>query len=176
MWNGGTVIKELLINEQIRLNGEVRLVGEQGEQLGIVSILEAKKIAEEKSLDLALISPNAQPPVCKVMNYGKYRYELQKKEKEAKSKQKVVEVKTIRFGLNISEHDVEYRAKQAKEFLQKGNKVKANMRLSGRENAYADKGIETLKNFAEKMNEYCTVEVAPFKEGRYINMIIAPKK
>ena len=176
MWNGGTVIKELLINEQIRLNGEVRLVGEQGEQLGIVSILEAKKIAEEKSLDLALISPNAQPPVCKVMNYGKYRYELQKKEKEAKSKQKVVEVKTIRFGLNISEHDVEYRAKQSKEFLQKGNKVKANMRLSGRENAYADKGIETLKNFAEKMSEYCTVEVAPFKEGRYINMIIAPKK
>ncbi len=176
MWNGGTVIKELLINEQIRLNGEVRLVGEQGEQLGIVSILEAKKIAEEKSLDLALISPNAQPPVCKVMNYGKYRYELQKKEKEAKSKQKVVEVKTIRFGLNISEHDVEYRAKQAKEFLLKGNKVKANMRLSGRENAYADKGIETLKSFAEKMSEYCTVEVAPFKEGRYINMIIAPKK
>ena len=173
---GGTVIKELLINEQIRISGNVRLVGEEGEQLGIVSVMEARQIAEQKSLDLALISPNATPPVCKVMNYGKYRYDLQKKEKEAKSKQKVVETKTIRFGLNISEHDVEYRAKQAKEFLLKGNKVKANMRLSGRENAYADKGIETLKSFAEKMGEWSVVEVAPFKEGRYINMVIAPKK
>ena len=173
---GGIIIKELLINEQIRLNGEIRLVGENGEQLGIVSLLEAKKMAEDKSLDLALISPSATPPVCKIMNYGKYRYDLQKREKEAKSKQKIVETKTIRFGLNISEHDVEYRAKQAREFLQKGNKVKANMRLSGRENAYADKGIETLKSFAEKMSEWSVVEVAPFKEGRYINMVIAPKK
>ena len=171
-----SIIKELLINDQIRLGGNVRLVGENGEQLGIVSVSEAKNIAEEKELDLALISPNAVPPVCKVMNYGKYRYDLQKKEKEAKSKQKIVETKTIRFGLNISEHDVEYRAKQAKEFLLKGNKVKANMRLSGRENAYADKGIETLKNFAQIMEEFATVEVAPFKEGRFINMVLAPKK
>ena len=171
-----SIIKELLINDQIRLGGNVRLVGENGEQLGIVSVAEAKNIAEEKDLDLALISPNAVPPVCKVMNYGKYRYDLQKKEKEARSKQKIVETKTIRFGLNISEHDVEYRAKQAKEFLEKGNKVKANMRLSGRENAYANKGIETLQNFADKMSEWSVVEVAPFKEGRYINMIIAPKK
>ena len=170
------LIKELLINDQIRFGGEVRLVGENGEQLGIVSVLEAKKIATQKSLDLALISPNATPPVCKVMNYGKYRYEVQKKEKEARSKQKIVETKTIRFGLNIGEHDVEYRAKQAKEFLAKGNKVKANMRLSGRENAYAQKGIETLQHFADIMSEWSVIEVAPFKEGRYINMIIAPKK
>ena len=170
------LIKELLINDQIRFGGEVRLVGENGEQLGIVSVLEAKKIATQKSLDLALISPNATPPVCKVMDYGKYRYEVQKKEKEARSKQKIVETKTIRFGLNIGEHDVEYRAKQAKEFLAKGNKVKANMRLSGRENAYAQKGIETLQHFADIMSEWSVLEVAPFKEGRYINMIIAPKK
>ena len=170
------VIKELLTNDQIRINGDVRLVGENGEQLGIVNINEAKQIASDKGLDLALISPNATPAVCKVMNYGKYRYEQQKKEKEARSKQKTVETKTIRFGLNISEHDVEYRAKQAKEFLLKGDKVKANMRLSGRENAYADKGIETLKKFAEKMSDYAVIEVAPFKEGRYINMVIAPKK
>ena len=170
------LIKELLINDQIRFGGEVRLVGENGEQLGIVSVLEAKKIATQKSLDLALISPNATPPVCKVMNYGKYRYEVQKKEKEARSKQKIVETKTIRFGLNIGEHEVEYRAKQAKEFLAKGNKVKANMRLSGRENAYAQKGIETLQHFADIMSEWSVIEVAPFKEGRYINMIIAPKK
>ena len=171
-----TVIKDLLTNDQIRINGDVRLVGENGEQLGVMNIRDAKQIAMDRELDLALISPNATPPVCKVMNYGKYRYEQQKKEKEARSKQKIIETKTIRFGLNISEHDVEYRAKQAKEFLLKGDKVKANMRLSGRENAYADKGIETLKNFAEKMAEYAVIEVAPFKEGRYINMVIAPKK
>ena len=170
------IIKDLLTNDQIRINGDVRLVGENGEQLGIVSIFDAKQIASDKGLDLALISPNAEPPVCKVMNYGKYRYEQQKKEKEARSKQKVAEIKTIRFGLNISDHDVEYRAKQAREFIQKGDKVKANMRLSGRENAFADKGIETLKNFAEKMSDCAVIEVAPFKEGRFINMVIAPKK
>ncbi len=170
------IIKDLLINDQIRINGDVRLVGENGEQLGIMNITEARQIAEENSLDLAVISPNAVPPVCKVMNYGKYRYEQQKKEKEARNKQKIVETKTIRFGLNIGAHDVEYRAKQAKEFLLKGNKVKANMRLSGRENAFADKGIETLKNFAQIMEEYALVEVAPFKEGRFINMVLAPKK
>ena len=170
------IIKDLLINEQIRIAGEVRLVGENGEQLGVMDIESARKIADDSNLDLAVISPNAVPPVCKVMNYGKYRYEQQKKEKEAKNKQKVVETKTIRFGLNIGAHDVEYRAKQAKEFLLKGNKVKANMRLSGRENAFADKGIETLKNFAAIMEEFATVEVAPFKEGRFINMVLAPKK
>lgn len=176
LWNGEElIIKDLLINEQIRAT-TVRLVGENGEQLGIMSLNEAMKIAEEKDLDLVNISPNATPIVCKVMNYGKYKYEQEKREKEAKSKQKVVEVKTIRFGLNISEHDTEYRAKQAKEFLLKGNKVKANMRLSGRENAYADKGIETLQKFAEKMSDYAVIEKAPYKEGRYINMIIAPKK
>src|SRR5574344_88033 len=163
-----------MINEQIR-TGSVRLVGENGEQLGVMGLAEAKKIAEDKELDLVEISPNCSPVVCKVMNYSKYRYEQQKKEKDARSKQKVVETKTIRFGLNISEHDVEYRAKQAQEFLEKGNKVKANMRLSGRENAFADKGIETLKKFADKMSEWSVVEEAPFKEGRYINMVIAPK-
>ena len=170
------IIKDLLINEQIRYSGQIRLVGEDGEQLGILPISEARQMASEKELDLVAISPNANPMVCKLMNYGKFKYEQQKKEKLAKSKQKVVEIKTIRFGLNISEHDIEYRAKQAQEFLAKGNKVKANMKLYGRENAYADKGIETLKKFAEKMSEVSVIEVAPFKEGRFINMIIAPKK
>lgn len=164
-----------MINDQIRAQS-VRLVGEEGEQLGIVSLAEAKQIARDKELDLVCISPNASPAVCKVMNYGKYKYAQEKKEKEAKSKQKVVELKTIRFGLNISEHDTAYRAKQALEFLSKGNKVKCNMRLSGRENAYADKGIETLKLFAEKLADNAVIEKAPYKEGRYINMIIAPKK
>lgn len=164
-----------MINDQIRAQS-VRLVGEEGEQLGIVSLAEAKQIAHDKDLDLVCISPNANPAVCKVMNYGKFKYAQEKKEKEAKSKQKVVEIKTIRFGLNISEHDTAYRAKQAQEFLSKGNKVKTNMRLSGRENAYADKGIETLKLFAEKLADCAVIEKAPFKEGRYINMILAPKK
>ena len=170
------IIRDLLINDQIRRASQVRLVGENGEQLGIVSLARAKEIAQEEGLDLEAISPNAQPMVCKVMNYGKFRYEQQKKEKLAKSKQRIVETKTIRFGLNISEHDVAYRAEQAKEFLAKGNKVKANMRLYGRENAYADKGIETLQKFAERMSDCAVIEVAPYKEGRYINMVIAPKK
>lgn len=169
------IIKDLLINDQIRAQS-VRLVGENGEQLGIMSLQEAKNIADQNDLDLVAISPNANPCVCKIMNYGKFKYAQEKKEKEAKSKQKVVEIKTIRFGLNISEHDTAYRAKQAQEFLSKGNKVKCNMRLSGRENAYADKGMETLKQFAEKMSEFAVIEKAPFKEGRFINMILAPKK
>ena len=169
------IIKDLLINEQIRAES-VRLVGENAEQLGIVSLKEAMRIAEEKDLDLVNISPNATPIVCKIMNYGKYKYEQEKREKEAKTKQKVVETKTIRFGLNIGEHDLDYRAKQAQEFLSKGNKVKANMMLRGRENAYADKGIETLNRFAERIGEFAIVEKAPFKEGKFINMILAPKK
>ena len=169
------IIKDLLINKQIRAQS-VRLIGESGEQLGIVSLREALEVAEEKGLDLVNISPNAQPPVCKVMNYGKYKYEQEKREKEAKSKQKVVELKTIRFGLNIGEHDVQYRAKQAREFLAKDNKVRANMRLYGRENAYTDKGMETLKQFASLISDCSVIEKEPYKEGKDINMILAPKK
>ena len=137
---------------------------------------EALKIAEERDLDLVEISPNANPKVCKIMNYGKYKYEQIKREKEAKQKQKVAEIKTIRVGLNISEHDITYRAKQVIEFLNDGNKVKLNMMLRGRQNAYSDQGIETLNSFAEKIGDNAVVEKAPFKEGRFINMILAPKK
>lgn len=151
-------------------------MSEDGEQLGIVTLSEALKVADDKNLDLVCISPNATPMVCKTMNYGKFKFEQVKREKEARSKQKVVEVKTIRFGLNISVHDVEYRAKQAIEFLSKGYKVKANMRLSGRENVYADKGLQSLKSFSELIKDYCLVEKEPYKEGKFINMIIAPKK
>lgn len=176
MWNKreDTTIKDLLINEQIKV-AQIRLVGENNEALGIISLADAKKMAEEKDLDLALISPNAVPPVCKIMDYGKYKYEQLKREKEAKQKQKVAEIKTIRIGLNISDHDIDYRAKQAIEFLTDGNKVKANMMLKGRQNAYANKGFETLNSFAQKVGENAVVEKAPFKEGRYINMILAPK-
>lgn len=177
MWNKreDTIIKDLLINEQIKAS-EVRLVGEDGEALGIMSLQEAKRLADEKDLDLVEISPNASPKVCKIMNYGKYKYEQVKREKEAKQKQKVAEIKTIRIGLNISEHDIDYRCKQALEFLKDGNKVKLNMMLRGRQNAYADNGIETLNGVAQKIGDDAVVEKAPFKEGRYINMILAPKK
>ncbi len=169
-----TLIKDLLINDQIRAT-EVRLVGENGEQLGIMSLSQAKQIAEEKDLDLVEISPNANPKVCKVMNYGKFKYEQVKREKEAKQKQKVAEMKTIRIGLNISEHDMDYRAKQVREFVQDGSKVKANMMLRGRQNAYEQNGIETLQSFAEKVGDVAVIEKAPFREGRFINMILAPK-
>ena len=169
-----TLIKDLLINDQIRAT-EVRLVGENGEQLGIMSLSQAKQIAEEKDLDLVEISPNATPKVCKVMNYGKFKYEQVKREKEAKQKQKVAEMKTIRIGLNISEHDMDYRAKQVREFVEDGSKVKANMMLRGRQNAYEQNGIETLQSFAEKVGDVAVIEKAPFREGRFINMILAPK-
>lgn len=164
-----------MINGQIH-DQTVRLVGSDGEQLGILPLKNALALAEEQDLDLVKISPTAIPPVCKLMDYGKYKFEQEKKEKEAKSKQKVVELKTIRFGLFISEHDIEYRAKQAIEFLKDGNKVRANMMLHGRQNAYSENGLEVLKKFADRMNEYGVIEKAPYKEGKYINMILAPKK
>ena len=169
-----TLIKDLLINEQIKAT-EVRLVGENGEPLGIMSLDSAKKIAEEKDLDLVEISPNANPKVCKVMNYGKFKYEQVKKQKEAKQKQKVAEMKTIRIGLNISDHDMMYRAKQVAEFVADGCKVKANMMLKGRQNAYEANGIETLNEFAKMVGEVSTIEKPPFREGRFINMVLAPK-
>lgn len=169
------IIKDLMINEQIR-DPEVRLVGAEGEALGVLSLREAMRLAEEAELDLVKISPTANPPVCKLMNYGKFKFEQIKREKETRQKQKVVETKTLRIGLNISEHDITYRAKQAIEFLNDGNKVKANMMLKGRQNAYADNGFETLKKFAELVGENALMEKAPYKEGRFINMILAPKK
>ncbi len=164
-----------MINGQIR-DPMVRLVGSDGEQLGILPLKNAMDIADEQELDLVKISPTANPPVCKLMDYGKYKFEQEKKEKEAKSRQKVVEIKTIRIGLHISDHDIMYRIKQAIEFLQGGNKVRTNMMLKGRENAFGEKGIEVLNKFAEKMTDFAVIEKAPYKEGKFINMILAPKK
>lgn len=166
-----------MINEQI-IDKEVRLLSQSGEQLGIVSLQQALSLAEEQDLDLVKISPTANPPVCKIMDYGKYKFEQQKKEKESKfkQKQKEVELKTLRIGLNISDHDLTYRAKQANEFIKDGNKVKANMMLRGRQQAYVKNGIDTLKKFADLVGEDAVIEKAPFQEGRFVNMILAPKK
>ena len=173
----GTAIKDLLINEQIH-DAEVRLVGVNGEPLGIMSLVEANKLAQEADMDLVKISPNAIPPVCKIMDYGKFKFDQAKKAKEAKfkAKQSQVELKTIRIGLNISEHDMDYRAKNAIEFINDGNKVKANMMLKGRQNAYAKNGIETLRHFAELVGDVAVMEKEPYQEGKYINMILAPNK
>ena len=155
-----------MINEQI-LDKEVRLLSQSGEQLGIVTLDKALSLAEEQDLDLVKISPTANPPVCKIMDYGKYKFEQQKKEKE---------LKTLRIGLNISDHDLTYRAKQANEFIKDGNKVKANMMLRGRQQAYVKNGIETLKKFADLVGEDAVIEKAPYQEGLFVNMILAPKK
>lgn len=172
---GILTIKELLINEKIVAN-EVRLVGENGEQLGIVSLNEALNLSKEKDLDLALISPNANPVVCKLMDYGKYRFDQIKKEKEARKKNKAQEIKTIQLSLTIGDYDMNYRVKNAKNFLSEGNKVKVNILLKGRQQAYPEQGIEIMKKFASLVGDACIVEKEPKLEGKFINMVLGQKK
>jgi translation initiation factor IF-3 len=164
-----------MINEQIR-DKEVRLIGADGEQLGIVSAREAQKIADEAGLDLVKIAPTAKPPVCKVIDYGKYRYELARKEKDAKKKQKTVELKEIRLSPNIEANDLNTKMNAAKKFLQKGNKVKITLRFRGREMAHMNQSRHILDDFAASLAEIAVVEKAPKVEGRSIGMVLAEKK
>ena len=164
-----------MINEQIR-DKEVRLVGADGEQLGIVSSKEAQKIADEAGLDLVKIAPNAKPPVCKVIDYGKYRYEMARKEKDAKKKQKTVELKEIRLSPNIEANDLNTKVNAAKKFLAKGNKVKITLRFRGREMAHMNASKHILDDFAENLAEVSVVEKAPKIEGRSISMVLAEKR
>lgn len=167
--------KNYLMNEQIR-EKEVRLVGSEGEQLGVVSSSEAQKLADEKELDLVLIAPTAKPPVCKIMNYGKFLYEQTKKDKEAKKNQKVINIKEVRLSPTIEAHDIEIKANNAKKFLNAGNKVKVTVRFRGREADYSFKGNKILKSFYEKVEEAGVMEKAPKLEGRNMIMILAPRK
>lgn len=167
------IIKELQINEQIR-DKEVRLIGADGSQLGIFSAYNAQKIADEAHLDLVKISPNAVPPVCKVMDYGKYRYEQSKKEKEAKKNQKIVELKEIRLSMTIDDGDLNTKAKTAAKFLKEGNKVKVSLRMRGRQMVYVNEGIAVVLKFAELLIEVAVIEKKPVAEGRFISMVIAP--
>lgn len=169
------ISKDYFINEQIR-EKELRLVGSDGEPLGVVSSAEARRLAEEKDLDLVMISPNAKPPVCKIMDYGKYIYEQSKKEKEAKKKQKVVSIKEVRVSLTIEEHDIDIKAKNARKFLLDGDKVKITVRFRGREMELAHIGQKILDNFASKLEDVCLVEKRPKKEGRNMTMVLGPKK
>jgi translation initiation factor IF-3 len=164
-----------MINEQIR-DREVRLIGPDGEQIGVVSSREAQKIADEAGLDLVKIAPNAKPPVCKVIDYGKYRYELARKEKDAKKKQKTVEIKEIRLSPNIDTNDLNTKVNAARKFLSKGNKVKITLRFRGREMAHMNNSKHILDDFAEKLSDIAGVEKAPKIEGRSISMVLAEKK
>ena len=164
-----------MINEQIR-DKEVRLIGSDGEQLGIMSAKEAMKLAEEAELDLVKIAPNAKPPVCKIIDYGKYRYELARKEKEAKKKQKTVEVKEIRLSPNIEENDLNTKMNNARKFLAKGNKVKITLRFRGREMAHMQASKHILDDIATALADVAVVEKPSKVEGRSISMILAEKR
>ncbi|MBR5015685.1 MAG: translation initiation factor IF-3 [Clostridia bacterium] len=172
---GTAKTKEVLINEDIKAK-EVRVVTDDGEQLGIMSSSDALHIATEKDLDLVLIAPQAQPPVCKIMDYGKYRFEQQKREKEAKKNQKVIEVKETRLSLKIDTHDFETKVNQTVKFLKAGHKVKVSIRFRGREMAHPENGLVTMEKFAEACSEYSTVEKAAKLEGRQMLMFLAPLK
>lgn len=166
--------KELLVNEAIKFK-EVRVIDSDGSQLGVMSSDKALDAAYAKDLDLVAISPNATPPVCKIMDYGKYRFEKAKKEKEAKKNQKVIEIKEVRLGLGIDVHDFETKGNHARKFLSNGNKVKVSIRFRGRELGHPEIGLDTMARFAEYCSEYCTVEKAAKMEGRNMLMFLAPK-
>ena len=168
-------ISELMLNEQIR-DKEIRLIGEDGEQLGIMSAKDALKMAKEAGLDLVKIAPTAKPPVCKIVDYGKYRYEQARREKEAKKKQKVTEVKEIHLSPNIDVNDLTTKANQARKFVEKGNKVKVALRFRGREMAHMATGKEVLDTFFEKLSDVAVVEKPAKLEGRSMIMVLAEKR
>ena len=169
-----TISKETRINEEIR-DKELRVIDETGEMIGIMSRDEALRLAEEKKLDLVNISPNAKPPVCKILDYGKYRYEMQKREKEAKKKQKTMQVKEIRLSTFIEDHDIQVKAKTACKFLEDGDKVKVSLRFRGREKDYTARGREVMDKFAEVCSAGSTIDKKPTFEGRSLTMFLAPK-
>ena len=164
-----------MINEQIR-DKEVRLIGENGDQLGVMSAREALKLAEEEELDLVKIAPTAKPPVCKIIDYGKYRYELARKEKEAKKKQKTVEVKEVRLSPNIDTNDLNTKVNNAKKFIQKGNKVKVTLRFRGREMAHMQTSKHILDDFAGLLSEVAVIEKPAKLEGRNMSMVLTEKR
>ena len=168
-------ISELFINEQIR-DKEIRLIGESGEQLGIMSSREALKLAEVAGLDLVKIAPTAKPPVCKIVDYGKYRYELARKEKDAKRKQKVIEVKEIRMSPNIDTNDLNTKVGAARKFLEKGNRVKVTLRFRGREMAHMSTSKHILDDFAQMLSDIAVVEKVPKVEGRSMIMFLTVKR
>ena len=164
-----------MINEEIR-DREVRVVDQNGAQLGIMSTHQALLPAEERQLDLVKIAPQARPPVCKLMDYGKYRFEQSKREREIRKNQKVITIKEVRLSATIEDHDVDVKFKNAVKFLKEGNKVKVTIRFRGRQITHSEIGREVMKQFAERIKEYGNVERAPLIEGRNMTMLIAPRE
>lgn len=167
-------IKDLQINEEIR-EKEVRLIDVEGEQLGVVPIRKAMEIADERKLDLVNVAPNAKPPVCKILDYGKYKYEVTKREKDARKNQKTITVKEIRLTPNIETHDINVKARNANSFLKNGDKVKVSVRFRGREMGHTQIGREVLKTFVELTEEFGTIEKGARLEGRNMVMFLTPK-
>ena len=163
-----------MINEEIR-DREVRVVDQNGEQLGVMPIRQALNLADEHQLDLVKIAPQAKPPVCKLMDYGKYRFEQSKREREIRKNQKVIEVKEVRLSATIEDHDVDVRVKNAIKFLQDGNKVKVTIRFRGRQITHSEIGREVMHDFAERIKEYGTIDKQPTIEGRNMSMFISPR-
>ncbi len=169
-----TIANEHQINEQIR-DKSIRVISDEGEQLGIMSAREAMDIAEEKGLDLVKISPNAQPPVCKIMDYGKFRFEQSKKQKEAKKNQHIITIKEVRLSTNIDTHDLDVKAKSVSKFLKAGDKVKVSLRFRGRQMTHTDMGREVMEDFFSMVKDDAVMEKSAKLEGRSMFMILAPK-
>lgn len=179
--SGGSGYKKPVDDSGIRINGDIRvpkirLIDENGEMIGIVSVSEGIRRAEEAGLDLVEVSPNAEPPVCKILDFGKYKYEMQKKANEARKKQKVVEVKELKMRPAIGDHDYEVKLKAAKRFLEEGDKVKATLRFRGREMAHIELALKVLHRFKDDLAELSKVEQPPKMEGRQAVMILVPDK
>lgn len=170
-----TIFKEQLINEQITAK-EVRLIGENGEQLGVMPIEKARDIAENEGLDLVLMNGNGNPAVCKLMDYGKFKFDSIKKEKELKKNQKIVELKEIQLSMRIDQYHINFKLKNAQKILQDGDKVKVSLRMRGREQAYSQNAVEVVNNFVEALSEYGSIDKKPEIMGRNVVVVINPKK
>ena len=166
---------DMMINEEIR-DREIRLIGPEGEQLGIMSARQALDIAEEKELDLVKIAPTAKPPVCKLMDYGKYRFEQSKREKEARKNQKVISVKEVRLSPTIEEHDMQVRVRDCVKFLQNGDRVKVSIRFRGRMITHSDVGLQVMNEFFARVKDYAVQDRKPSTEGRTMTMRLSPKQ
>ena len=175
IFGGDITIKELRINEEIKAK-ELRLIGPDGQQVGILSPREAMEVARENGLDLVEVAPQSDPPVCRIMDYGKYRFQQAKREKEARKKQRSISVKEVKLRLGIEDHDFEVKAKNAKRFLKNGDKVKATIMFRGREVAHSDLGYKLCKRLAEFVEDYGVIEKPPKLEGKNMMMVLSPKQ
>lgn len=167
--------EEVLLNDEIRFS-EVRCIDDDGEVYGIISSREAKDLAQERGLDLVCVSPNAKPPVCKIMDYGKYRYQLEKKQKEAKKKQKQIDIKEIKLSAQIAQNDINYKVKHAKEFIANGKHVRFKVVLKGREASDPQLGVSVLKRVGEMIEDIAQPEKEPKTEGRFVSWLFVPKR